>query len=175
MNIDNLKLFAGDTWSWSETLPDYSPADYTAKIALKLNGANPVVITASIVDDTFAFSYSSANTSVLTPGLYFYQYIASKSGSDYYSASGYVQVYANILTAASDMRGKWQQIHDNLLSFYNTMIADGKMEVSVSMNGRTVTYDRANLLKEIQNAEMKAREERGEGGLQTIAFNFQRR
>jgi hypothetical protein len=156
MNIDNLTLFAGDTWSWTEELPDYSPADYTAKVVLKLNGANPVIIAASIENDVFNFNFPSTNTSGLPAGIYFYQYIASKDGSDHYSASGYVEVRGNILTAATDMRGRWQQIYD-------------------TMNGRSVTYNRENLIKEIQNAGMKANEERGEGGFLSFNITFQRR
>lgn len=175
MSIDSKKLYAGDTWSWTETLPDFPASEYTAKIILKRNNAAAIIITASIVDDVFNFSYSSANTSAIPAGKYYYQYVAVKSGLDYYSASGYIEIYANILTTASDMRGQWQQIHDNLLAVYNTMIADGKVEASVTMNGRSVTYDRANLIKEIQNAEMKAREENGEGGFESFAITFQRR
>jgi hypothetical protein len=175
MNIDNLTLFAGDTWSWTEELPDYSPADYTAKVVLKLNGANPVIIAASIENDVFNFNFPSTNTSGLPAGIYFYQYIASKDGSDHYSASGYVEVRGNILTAATDMRGRWQQIYDNLLNIYSTMIAEGKVEISVTMNGRSVTYNRENLIKEIQNAGMKANEERGEGGFLSFNITFQRR
>lgn len=175
MNLDGLTLYAGDTWTWTESLPDYSPDDYTAKVVLKLNNANPITINASIVDGIFTFSYSSAYTQNLTAGTYFYQYIAVKDGSNYYSASGYVEVRGNIQTAATDMRGSWQQIHENLLALYNTMIADGKVEVSVSINGRSVSYDRASLIKEIQNAETKANEERGLGGFLTFNMNFQRR
>jgi hypothetical protein len=175
MNIDNLTLFAGDTWTWTESLSGFPVDEYTAKVVLKLNGANPVIINASIADGLFTFNYSSAQTSVLTPGLYFYQYVAVKSGLDYYSASGYVQIRGNVSLAATDMRGKWRQIYDNLMTAYNSMIAAGKVEVSVSINGRSVTYDRANLIKEIQYAEMKAREEQGKGGFQTVAINFTRR
>ena len=160
LNITLQKLFSGDKWSWNESISEYPSNLYTLKFYLQIAGGTSVIVNsaANSTDNSYDVTKPASETTSLTAGNYLWHAkfteIADTDNVITY-ASGNVYVYPN-LTTSQDGRSAWMKIYDNLMSKYNDMIASGNVHTSVSINGRSVTLDRTQLLKEIHHAASNA-------------------
>lgn len=156
MNLSSLTLYAGTKWSWSEAPAEYLPPTYTLKIYLKLKN-NATLELESTPDGTTGFNFVilPADTNI-TPGTYSYQAQAFDSdGIMYFVEAGTIAILPNLAVAA-DTRDYWEQIADEAKTAYQTLVNQVADSITLS-NGKSITYaNRAELLKIINNAEIKA-------------------
>lgn len=152
--IEQIKLFAQTVQEWEENFSDYPSSEYSLKIYLK-NKDNPKITLTGVVqtDDTFLFA--TKITDITESGTYIFQTIATKSGVDYPVDDGVKYIHASLANDGDD-RSDWHIIHDYLVDAYTEMVKDKRLATQVSINGRSTTYDRAQLLKEITNAARRA-------------------
>lgn len=156
MNLSSLTLYAGTKWSWSEAPAGYLPPTYSLKIYLKLKDG-PAIELESTDDGIVGFDFEVLpETSNITPGIYSYQAQAFDSnGVMYFVEAGTIAVLPN-LSVAVDTREYWEQVADEAKAAYKTLAGQVANSITLS-NGKTITFaNRAELLKIINNAEIKA-------------------
>lgn len=156
MNLSSLTLYAGTKWSWSEAPTGFLPPDYSLKIYLKLKN-NTAIELESTPDGTVGFDFEVLpETTNITPGTYSFQAQAFDSdGNMYFVEAGTIAILPN-LSVADDTREYWEQVADEAKAAYKTLAGQVAQSVTLS-NGKSITYaDRAQLLKIINNAEIKA-------------------
>ena len=74
---------AGDTWLWQQVFPDY-PASEGWSVSYRFRGANVLDTAAGEVaysGTTATVTIAATNTATLTPGTYYWQAIATGSGT----------------------------------------------------------------------------------------------
>jgi hypothetical protein len=156
MNLSDLTLYAGTKWSWSEAPTGYLPPNYSLKIYLKLkNGA--AIELPSTPDGTVGFDFEVLpETTNITAGTYTFQAQAfDVDGVMYFVEAGTIAVLPN-LSVADDTREYWEQVADEAKAAYKTLAGQVAQSITLS-NGQTITFaNRAELLKIINNAEIKA-------------------
>jgi hypothetical protein len=75
-------LAAGDLWTWTKTLTDYSAADnWTLTYALRINGQAPKTITATGSGTTHTVSVAATTTAGYTAGEWQWNAYATNSGT----------------------------------------------------------------------------------------------
>lgn len=156
MNLSDLTLYAGTKWAWSEAPAGYLPPDYSLKIYLKLKNAAAIELE-STPDGIVGFNFDiPPETTNITPGTYSYQAQAfDADGVMYFVEAGTIAILPN-LAVAEDTREYWEQVADEAKAAYKTLAGQVAQEITLS-NGKTIKYaDRAQLLKIINNAEVKA-------------------
>ena len=156
MNLSSLTLYAGTKWSWSEAPTGYLPPNYSLKIYLKLKNNAALELT-STPDGTTGFDFVvNPEFTNITPGTYSYQAQAFDSdGIMYFVEAGIIAILLNLAVAA-DTREYWEQIADEAKTAYQTLVNQVADSITLS-NGKSITYaNRAELLKIINNAEIKA-------------------
>ncbi len=157
LNISSLKLFAGTTWSWKETPSLFPAPTYSLTIYMKMGTGSTVTLNGVADGTAFLFSKSASETSQLSHGNYNYQVIADdNNGNVSLVESGYV-VIEPLLNAVTDSRSYWQKMLDLLRDAYANIA--GREYTEITINGRTVRYDRAQLIKELSIAEYKVEQE----------------
>ena len=151
-----MTLYAGTKWSWTEAPAAYLPPAYTFKIYLKLKN-NPALELESTPDGTtgFKFEILPVDTNI-APGTYSFQAQAfDGDGNMYFVEAGTIAILPNLAVAA-DTRDYWEQIADEAKAAYQTLVNQVADSITLS-NGKSITYaNRAELLKIINNAEIKA-------------------
>lgn len=153
--IAQIKLYSQTIQKWYENFSDYQSTEYALKIFLKKKDSTKTELTgAAQSDGSFLFQTTIA-ANISESGNHNYQIIATKDAANYLVEEGMVYVSPN-LSEDSDGRNEWQIIHDYLLEAYTEMVKAGRLATQVSINGRNTTYDRAQLLKEINNAARRA-------------------
>lgn len=156
MNLSSLTLYAGTKWSWKEAPVGYLPPNYSLKIYLKLKN-NPAIELTSTPDGIIGFDFAvEPGTTNITPGTYSYQAQAfNNAGEMFFVEAGTIAILPNLAVAA-DTREYWEQIVDEAKAAYKTLISNPAQSITLS-NGKSITYaNRAELLKVINNAEVKA-------------------
>lgn len=95
-------------------------------------------------------------TTNITPGTYSFQAQAfDNDGNMYFVEAGTIAILPN-LAVADDTREYWEKIADEAKAAYRTLINNPAQSITLS-NGKTITYaKRAELIKTINNAEVKA-------------------
>ena len=153
--IAQIKLYSQTIQKWYENFSDYQSTEYALKIFLKKKDSTKTELTgAAQSDGSFLFQTTTA-INIPESGNHNYQIIALKDSNDYPVEDGILYVSPN-LSEDNDGRSQWHIIHDYLLDSYLEMAKAGRLATQVSINGRTTTYDRAQLLKEINNAARRA-------------------
>jgi hypothetical protein len=157
MTITQQKLYCGDTWSWLETLQAYLASAYDLTVYLKKDATAAVSLIATAEGTSFRIAKTATETAAMTHGNYLYQAVVTrKSDSAKFTIeTGSIEIYPNIAT--TDPRGYWQKTYELLKTAYEGLA--GKAYAEVTINGRTVRYDRENLVKELNNASYKAKME----------------
>lgn len=156
MNLSSLTLYAGTKWSWKEAPEGFLPPSYSLKIYMKLKN-NAVIELPSTPDGTVGFDFEVLpETTNITPGTYSFQAQAFDSdGNMYFVEAGTIAILPN-LAVADDTREYWEKIVDEAKAAYKTLISNPAQSITLS-NGKSVTYaNRKELLKIINNAEVKA-------------------
>ena len=157
LKISSLKRFAGEKWSWQESISDYPSSSYDLKVVLKYQANNAIVINASAAGEDYLIEKIASETSALPSGDYAYQVkLTDKADSDnvILCEDGVIHIYPN-LESAGDARTYCMKQVENLKAAYEKLTSREMKEVIV--NGKRVLYeDRIQLLKEIHNAEIKA-------------------
>lgn len=156
MNLSDLTLYAGTRWSWSEAPAGYLPPTYSLKIYLKLKNGVAIELEGT-ADGTVGFDFEvPPETTNITAGTYSFQAQAfDADGVMYFVEAGTIAILPN-LSVADDTREYWEQVADEAKAAYKTLAGQVAQEITLS-NGKIIKYaDRAQLLKIINNAEIKA-------------------
>lgn len=154
MNITLQKLFAGASWNWIEDLSDYPAPEYTLIFFLKLRNNQTIELTGIAEGSAHKFAVNSGTTNIPN-GKYSYQAQAFKAGEMSLVETGSVDVLPN-LAVAEDSREYWEQVVDEAKAAYKTLAGQVADQITLS-NGKTITFaNRKELLKIINNAEVKA-------------------
>lgn len=145
MNIPST-IRAGDTLSWTESLPDYPAGDgWTLAINLAKYGDPTITITASTSGDSYAVSATAATTKGWVPGIYAWQAYVYKLGgapsaiSEKYTIEhGQLTVLPDITqaTSATDLRSDCKKTLDAIEAL---LIGKATADVlSYSVAGRAI-------------------------------------
>lgn len=154
MNITSQLLYAGASWNWIEDLSEYPAPEYTLKFFLKLRNNQTIELTGTAEGSTHKFTVSSATTNIPN-GKYSYQAQAFKDNEMSLVETGSVDILPN-LAVADDSREYWEQVVDEAKAAYKKLAGQVADQITLS-NGKTITFaNRAELLKIINNAEVKA-------------------
>ena len=168
--VINPTLTAGDTWSWSESVPLYpASAGFTLSYALIKPGTR-VVLTATADGDDYSFDITAANTSTYSAGAYAWTASVAKgsgpSAERYTLASGTIEVKANLagMSGGYDARSQSRKILEALQAAYETHISGGSGHVAeYEIAGRRMKFRSADeIIVQINywKAEVKAEERR---------------
>lgn len=159
MKITTLKLFINSKWEWTESLSDYSAADYTLQFVFKYQTLSPLIVNSAVNADgsSFDLAVTAAANSALTPGSHLWQAriisIADPTDITLYE-TGVINIYPDLATA-TDGRTYWQTIADEAKAAYKILINQVAESITLS-NGKTINYaNRMELLKIINHAEIK--------------------
>lgn len=152
-NISTYDFVAGDTWLWYESLLDYPTGEYSLKVIMRKGSADAITIESTVSDGQFKLL--KTDTGSLAAGQYNYVVKAVDLATDYEKTidSGVVDVLPNLLT--TDPSTYAQQMVAKLRTAYLAM--GDSLAVQVSFGDRSVTYNRADLLKELLYWENKAK------------------
>lgn len=176
MQISAVKLFAGATWKWTESLADYPASVYLLKFLFKLPGQNSLEVSATAAGDVHSFSIPSATTANYASGKYFYQalIIHRTTNETTVFEQSTVEVLPLLSASNVDPRGYWEKLLADLRAAYLVAAKNGWAEMMV--DGVTVKYSRADLLKEIETAEYYCEQEKraakGQGGISKTFITF---
>lgn len=137
MNFTDLKLYAGATWNWTESLDEYPASEYDLVLYLK-NGTNAAVpLSASQDGDDFEFDLTANTTNQFTKKKYTYQFVVSKAGEVDIIETGEVYIYA-ILNLASDLRTHEEIVLDAIKSLIESRAT--KEQSEISFGDKTLEY-----------------------------------
>jgi len=131
-------LYAGASWSWTESLDDYAASDgWALSIYLKHKTDSTVTLTSTASGDDFVFDIGTATTSALSEGNYRYQAVAARSGEVEIVEEGYIDIKA-LLTADDDTRSDNEIILDAIIATLKGRAT--KEQESIQFAGRTIAY-----------------------------------
>lgn len=137
-------LYAGDTWTWTDSLSDYPATTYTLKYALRGYGLTTTDITAAASGTDHVSTVTAATTGSIGAGTYSWVAVVERTVTGVLQrttvGSGRVVVQPNLLTATSttDIRGQYEIAYDAIIAAINTNSASAV--ASITVNGRTVQY-----------------------------------
>ena len=143
MQLNEEKLYQGNTWNWSEQLADYDPTDYTLTLYLKL-GTGDTISKEAAEDDEDAtkheFTYAAAATTNYTSGVYDYEFtVTKKSDSTVTSIDrGTVPVLPS-LSASTDERTHYEKVLDALTSVIESRATREQGEITLP-GGTAIKY-----------------------------------
>lgn len=142
--MEALRVFAGDTVTWTRSIPGYSAADGFSAVYYLRNKENvygPLVCSAD--GTTFTLAVSAADSAGWVAGVYAWTLFAKKGETDRYLIDkGEITVDANPDSAAGqDVRTFAQKMVDLLEELLTKVAATPHTNLSVSTsNSRSVTY-----------------------------------
>src|SRR3972149_3831252 len=114
MNIP-LRLQAGDTWEWTDSLPDYPAPTWVLKYALHKTGIAAIVLTAVESGTDHKVTVSSATNAGYGAGEYQWAaYVEHADGRRYTVGEGRVTLKSSLVTAVvgTDNRSHAQKTID---------------------------------------------------------------
>ncbi len=156
MEILNQKLIAGFNWTWLETIPGYPASIYELSFVLKSGGAGPFTIPATASGENYSISRKVLDTQSIPADTYTYYAILENGIDKILYEQGTVTILPNISLQGTDPREYWHRIYDNLKDAYEKLSSREAAEVQLP-GGRSVKFaDRAQLVKEINHAAVKA-------------------
>lgn len=165
-------LRAGDSWSWSRSLPDYPATDWTLTYTL-INSSAKITITGSADESNHSVSVSAATTAAYSSGRY--DWTASVSdGTDVITVGyGRAQILPNLAAASTlDNRSHAQKMLDAIEAALEGRATAGDIDIlSGALGSRSYTRDPEKLLvlRDRYKAEVSAekRSESIRNGLQS--------
>lgn len=155
MQLTSEILYQSDTWNWSESLTDYPPSTHTLKCYLKKATGDTITLPAEEDDEDSSkheFTVTAATTASYV-GTYAYQFTVTNISTSEVTTieRGYIEVLP-ALSAASDERGYWAQTFATLQTAYTNMASREFAEIDLP-GGKSVKYDRRQLLRELNIAK----------------------
>lgn len=102
--IEPARFTAGDTFTWTKSLPDFPATDWT--LTYELRGAQSISTTATADGDDYLVSVAAVTTAAWTAGTYSLAGYVAALSSRFQIYAGSLVVEANIATAASDYDGR---------------------------------------------------------------------
>jgi len=169
---------AGDTWTWTRSLPDYPATDWTLTYTL-WTADGVVSIVASADGATHAVDVPPATTAAYAAGRYTFFFIVRDCTEIYTVGTGVMQVLPAV-GAAQDTRTHARTMLDAINAMIEGRASDGDLDVvRTSIGGRDTEWDLETLLKMRQQyaasvaAEDAAqRVARGEGSGRMVQVRF---
>ena len=155
-------LYAGAAWLWDEDIPDYSASDDYVLTYVLINATAKITITTTNVLGTYhRVNEDTSTTGAYTAGTYNYQRYVTKDSEVTMLGTGTIVLTAFYASNDSlDARSYKEKTLDLLKAAYQTIAAKAHTQITMP-DGRSVTYDRAQLIKEIHNLETELRVEQG--------------
>jgi len=135
MEITKQKLYAGDSWSWTESLAEYPASQYTLKIYLQYRAEAVIELTGTASGDDHVFTYTAE--AELSGGEYVYRAkVIDEDDNVTTIESGSVIIKAD-LAASTDSRNHYQKVIDAVEAIIEGRAS--KSYESISINGRAIT------------------------------------
>lgn len=146
------RLPAGDTWRWTRTDPDYTPADgWALKYAFRGHDALNVTAVALVDGTGWEITVTAADSGKLTAGDYEWTRWVEKAGERYTRGAGVLVVSPNLDTALAGERVSWAQKTLTVLEqFFAGAIEDGILEHQI--HGRAVKFHDPAYLEQLRNS-----------------------
>jgi hypothetical protein len=173
MNLPSV-VVAGDSVSFTESYPEYLPADGWELRYVMINAAGKIELSGAAVGNEYQFSASSLVTSAWAAGNYSVGLYALRGADDRKTlcASSIVIAPDPVAADTIDPRSSAKKTLDALMTAYDDLIASGGMVQMVSINGRTTQFRSADeILTQIKffqqqvNAQEQAKNLRNGSGL----------
>ncbi len=156
---------AGDTLSWTRSLPDY-PADAGWVIGYRLiNAAAKYDITGGASGQDHAVSVTAATSAAYSAGVYEYQEYVTKAAERYTTGRGSITIKSNLAaaSAAAESRGTWVKALADLRAALATWVVSNGAVAEYEISGRRMKFTTAeDIRKRIAIAEREAARERAE-------------
>lgn len=152
---------AGDTLTWSKSIPDYPASTYTLKYRL-IKASTALAITASADGTDYLVSVAASVTAAYAAGDYQWTSWVETSTERYTIGSGRMTVLPNpAVVAAYDTRGSARSIYEKLLAAYHEKIDSEQGYVQeYDIAGRRMRFtSSADWLKEISFWKSEAAKE----------------
>lgn len=140
MNIP-LQLQVGDTWRWTESIPDYpASAGWTLTFSLYRYGQSVIQIPASVSGDGFSISIPASTTTGKAAGSWQWTAYVSKGTDRFTVETGTVKLKPDLAAATSttDLRTDDEKILDALIATQQRRAT--KEQESMQIAGRAIRY-----------------------------------
>ena len=140
MNIP-LRLQAGDTWEWTDSLPDYPAPTWVLKYALHKTGIAAIVLTAVASGTDHKVTVTAATTAGYGAGEYHWAaYVEHADGRRYTVAQGWITVKPSLAAAvaATDNRSHAQQALEAIEATMKGRAT--KAQSAMQINNRQIQY-----------------------------------
>jgi hypothetical protein len=157
------ELVAGDTWSWTVSLSNYSPQVYTLKYFLRGPSTLDLLAVPDPSGTGFKLAATPTQTTALNPGTYAWQLCVFLSADRTELARGTVNVVGDLQAAEAglDQRSFNRQMLDAIRAVM--LGTASRKEAEYQINGRMLRlYDREKLMKlegtyawRVQNEQIK--------------------
>lgn len=171
MNIDGKIFVAGTRWVWEENPSNYPASSFRLVLTIRKSNSSPISFDSILYEGGFRFSINAVE-SAIAHGEYSYQIRAISLDDEtevYQIWRGVIDVLPD-LAAEADPRGPWTKLYDALSSALSTW--GGSNIVSVSVNGRSVTYaDKGSLTRDMNHAKVKSEIEQGKRSGENQIYN----
>ncbi len=167
--IEPTEVTAGDTWTWTKSLPDYLPASWVLSYALVKDDALISFTGSDNGDDTHLISVLAATTATYAPGEYRWQAYATNGAQRVTVGRGLITVKEDFAAQSSgfDGRSSWKETLDNLQAAFAGMSSGEIKTASISHNNRSTTYrSMEELIKAINYAKTQVQAEEAADNLQ---------
>jgi hypothetical protein len=141
-----VELVAGDTWTWTVSLSDYSPQTYTLKYFLRGPSTLDLVAVADPSGSGYKLTATPTQTAALLPGTYAWQLCVFQNTDRTELARGTVQLVGDLQSADSglDQRTFNRQMLDAIRAVM--LGTASRKEAEYQINGRMLRlYDREKL------------------------------
>lgn len=147
-SLEPTTLTAGDTATWTKSLPDYLVTDgWVLTYAFRLQqGSGKVDVTAGPSGSDFTVTMLATVTAQMKPGLWMWAAFVTKGAERHQVDSGLTTVTVNLATLDSqtDLRSDAKIAFDNAQAAWRTF----SVSKMVTLNGRTYTSrDAGDLIK----------------------------
>ena len=174
------QLTAGNTWTWTHTLPDYPASTWTGTYYVQ-NAEQSFEVPSTAAGDDFSVSVAASATGLHPPGRYRWVLLVSVAGVRRTADAGEVEVlvdpaYATAVDFRSTARKRYEMI-DAYLSDANNLAA-----ASYSIGGRSLSrWSRTELIsewsrlkQEMQSEDAAARVAKGLANPRRLYVRFDR-
>ncbi len=140
MNIP-AQLQVGDTWQWTEGLPDYpASAGWALSFSLYRYGQQVMKIEATVSGDDFSVSVPAATTAGKTAGEWQWTAYVTKGADRFTVETGTVTLKPDLAAAtqSSDLRSENEKILEALIATQQRRAT--KEQESMQIGGRSIKY-----------------------------------
>lgn len=127
-------LTAGADWQWTQTFPDFDPADASACVYY-FSGPASFSITATVGADDFSVAVAASTTAAYTAGLYSWVARVTVSGVVYDADSGTLDLLADPATTGDQSSFAAQMVSNIEAELLARVTGDGSGHDSYSIAG----------------------------------------